>query len=121
MLKIVPFTGVCPGAGPSLVAQCAFPCRHPCADVATAVAAALVPLGTVLIEAAQVQAHPVAPGDGTYSPLPAMQCSRCGAPSWGAPEGTAGSWLAKPHLTSGGVHADAAAAAVGAALSPGAL
>lgn len=65
---------------------------YPHADVAAAIAAALLALGTLLVRAAQVQARPTAPGDGALSLPP-----------------------------SGHVHADTATAGAGASLSSGAL
>ena len=52
--------------------------RH--ADMATAIAAALLALGTLLVRAAQVQARPAAPGDGALSFPPCKAVPVCGHP-----------------------------------------
>lgn len=59
--------GVTPDAGLLMVAIGLLITRHLCADVATAIAAAFVAPGTLLIEAAQLQAGPTAPRHGALS------------------------------------------------------
>lgn len=96
--------------------------RGGCADVATAVAAALVAPGTLLIEAAEVQARPCLPGDGACSHSACEGNTRWGVSHGGAPQsGPAWLWGTQLALTSGDVCADAAAASAGAPLSPGTL
>lgn len=59
--------------------------QEPAADTAAAVAAALVAPGTLLMEAAQVQARPTSPGDGARSHPPCRaECLPWGTPQcWG--------------------------------------
>lgn len=74
--------------------------RDGCACMATAVAAALVSPGTLLIEAAEVQTCPCLPGDGACSHSACKGSTRWGYPTMGHPRVGPGEpgWLLPPGI-----------------------
>lgn len=99
-------------------------------DVATAVTAALVAPGTLLVKVAQVHACACLPGDGAHSHSACKVNTQLGdiwpgPPHLGALQGSqyvsGGPGWQTSLLTSRDVHADVATADAGAALSPGTL